>query len=77
MVVNRWSSHTNQAKIQILSWVGAGSAAPAPKSLVSDMMTVCVLAATDSEVMQCGYLRFRGMPRVGSYVNNQCVHCRN
>jgi len=37
-------------------------------------MTLCVLAVTDSKVMQSGYWRFRGVPGVGSYVNNDCQH---
>jgi len=40
-------------------------------------MTLCALAATESKVMLCGYSRFRGVPGVGSYVNNECLHCRN
>jgi hypothetical protein len=37
-------------------------------------MTLFVLAATDSKVMQSGYSRFRGAPGVGSYKNNECLH---
>ena len=40
-------------------------------------MTRCVQAASDSKVIQSGDTRFRGMPGVGSYVNNGSPHCRN
>jgi hypothetical protein len=37
-------------------------------------MTLCVLATTDSKVMQSSYWQFRCVPGVGSYVNNMCLH---
>jgi len=36
-------------------------------------MTLCVLAATDSKLMQRGYTRFRVVPGVETDVNNQCL----
>ena len=39
-------------------------------------MTLCVLAATDSKIIQSGYSRFRGVPGVGSYVNIECRHVK-
>jgi len=36
-------------------------------------MTPGVLASTDSKVTQSGYTQLKGMPGVGSYVNNECL----
>ena len=73
MAFKRRPSHTDQVKIQIFAgfeW----DEPPCTQKYSVWQMTLCVLAATDSKVMQSGYSRFRGMPGVGSYVSNERLH---